>query len=343
MLDHVRNLVFEGGGVKGIAYIGAMEELDHVGVLKQIVRVGGTSAGAINATILALDYSLEEQNDLLKSLDFNEFMDDDWGVVRDTNRLLDRFGWHKGDFFHNWIGSLVKTKLGSKDATFLDLVSRGTRKLYVYGTNLSTGFSEVFSHEKTPNTSIADAVRISMSIPLFFAAVRNSRGDVYCDGGVLNNYPIKLFDREEYIQKDDRLACARTTDYYDRINAEFLKQHPKSKPYVYNRQTLGFRLDTKGEISLFRDRTAPEARQIADLFDFTKALISALISLQENYHLHEDDWHRTIYIDTLDVKTTDFALPREKKEALIMSGREGTKSYLDWYGKSEACNKPSAK
>jgi NTE family protein len=72
------------------------------------------------------------------------------------------------------------------------------------GTNLSTRFGEVFSAEHTPRMCIADAVRISMSIPLFFAAKRSLRGDVYVDGGVLENYPIKLFDREKYVAQEFR-------------------------------------------------------------------------------------------------------------------------------------------
>ena len=45
MAYQFRNLVFEGGGVKGIAYVGAMDVLQKNGVLKNIQRVGGTSAG----------------------------------------------------------------------------------------------------------------------------------------------------------------------------------------------------------------------------------------------------------------------------------------------------------
>jgi hypothetical protein len=37
------NLLFEGGNVKGIAYVGAMEELRSRDILPQIKRVGGTS------------------------------------------------------------------------------------------------------------------------------------------------------------------------------------------------------------------------------------------------------------------------------------------------------------
>ncbi len=38
-----RNLVFEGGGVKGIAYVGAMEVLQSMNILQNLTRVGSTS------------------------------------------------------------------------------------------------------------------------------------------------------------------------------------------------------------------------------------------------------------------------------------------------------------
>ena len=98
-----RNLVFEGGGVKGIAYVGAMEVLGRRGILRDISRVGGTSAGAINALLFALGYSNAETKKLLTGLDFTTFLDDDWGAVRDANRLLNSFGWHRGDAIHDWL------------------------------------------------------------------------------------------------------------------------------------------------------------------------------------------------------------------------------------------------
>jgi len=59
-MSQFRNLVFEGGGVKGIAYVGAMEVLEEKGILGDVRRVGGTSAGAINAVLLAAGYSNDE-------------------------------------------------------------------------------------------------------------------------------------------------------------------------------------------------------------------------------------------------------------------------------------------
>ena len=68
MAYHFRNLVFEGGGVKGIAYVGAMQVLEEKSILADIQRVGGTSVGAINALLFALGYDNNEQRDILWKL-----------------------------------------------------------------------------------------------------------------------------------------------------------------------------------------------------------------------------------------------------------------------------------
>jgi NTE family protein len=330
---HFRNLVFEGGGVKGIAYVGALGVLEQKEILKDIVRVGGTSAGAINAVLVGLNFSVAEVKEVMGRLNFRRFMDDSWGVLRDSKRLLTDFGWYKGDFFREWIGKLIEQKTGNANATFLEVhgqQGKGFREMFFVGTNLSTRFGEVFSFEHTPRMCIADAVRISMSIPLFFAAKRSLRGDVYVDGGVLDNYPIKLFDREKYIEN-----FSAPTDYYDAHNDNLKKTGKDISSYVYNQETLGFRLDSAKEIAVFRDQAEPEHRKIDDFFSYTWGLVETVLGFQDSLHLHSDDWHRTIYIDTLGVKTTEFDLSDERKEELAKSGTENTEKYFDWYDKPE--------
>jgi len=327
-----RNLVFEGGGVKGIAYVGAMRVLEQRGALEHIVRVAGTSAGAINALVYALGYDLNEQRDILYSTNFEDFMDDSFGVIRDIRRLARDFGWYKGDFVATWIGELVAAKLGRPDATFGDLAAAEHTDLYVVGTNLSTGYAEVFSKERHAEMPIAKAVRISMSIPLFFAAVRHGeRNDVYVDGGVIRNYPIKLFDREKYIDLSGESYAARRTEYYNRQNARFAQEVPGRSPYVYNRQSLGLRLDTREEIALYRYGEPPKGKPIRKFTEYARALLEALLCVQENQHLHGDDWHRTVYIDTLDVGTTDFDLSNKKKTVLVRSGIDCAEKYFTWF------------
>jgi len=331
-----RNFVFEGGGVKGIAYLGALDVLADREIIPDIQRIGGTSAGAINAILLGLGFTRKETKDILWSLDFNKFMDDSWGVIRDTNRLIEEYGWYKGDYFRNWIGKLIKEKTGNSESTFADVEAmkdkRGFKSLFFMGTNLSTSFSEVFSAEHTPRLCVADAVRISMSIPLFFAAKRSARGDVYVDGGVLDNYPVKLFDRKKYLDSGNYAE----PEYYKKINTRFKGADRPISSYVYNKETLGFRLDSKEEISVFRDHAEPPHRKIDNFFDYTWALIHTILEGQQSAHLHNDDWARTVYIDTLGVSTTDFDLSDAKKRALVQSGKQGAQEYFEWYDNAES-------
>ena len=344
MAYHFRNLVFEGGGVKGIAYVGATEVLEKKGILPNIQRVGGTSAGAINALLLGLNYTPAETKQILSELDFRNFLDDTWGVVRDTNRILAEFGWYKGDFFRRWICDRIAAKAGNPDATFNDIHNqmgqKGFRELSFVGTNLSTGFAEVFSNEHTPRWCVADAVRISMSIPLFFAAKRSMRGDVYVDGGLIDNYPIKMFDREKYV---DNKALVRIPEYYQTHNGALEAQGKSVNPYVYNVETLGFRLDSAKEIAVFRDQAEPEHQKIEDFFSYLSALVRTVMETQSSQHLHSDDWQRTIYIDTLGVGTTDFDLSDERKVALAGSGTMHTEEYFAWYDdpKNTPANRPT--
>jgi len=329
-----KNLVFEGGGVKGIAYVGAMGVLEEKGILKNIKRVGGTSAGAINAVLFGLGYSNAETKKILWGLNFKKFLDDSWGVVRDTKRLIEEFGWYKGDFFRGWIGKLIEKKTKKPDATFRDIhemgEDKGFRDIYMIGTNLSTRFAEIFSWEHTPRMPLADAVRISMSIPLFFTAKRSIRGDVYVDGGVLDNYPIKMFDRRKYIGEGEEMHFTEP-EYYKDHNKKLEKKGIDVSPYVYNKETLGFRLDSAKEIAVFRDQAEPETHHIDDFFSYLSGLIETIMESQASQHLHSDDWQRTVYIDSLGIKTTEFDLSDAKKKDLSASGKKNTKKYFKWY------------
>lgn len=73
----ITNLVFQGGGIRGIAYKGAYEELAENFVdVRGLQRIGGTSAGAISALPIALGYHHSELDPLI-DIDFSTFFDGD--------------------------------------------------------------------------------------------------------------------------------------------------------------------------------------------------------------------------------------------------------------------------
>ena len=279
----------------------------------------------------------------MQSLDFNDFRDDSWGALKDLNRLKNEYGWYKGDYFSDWMGDLLHRKTGNKNVSFKGLHEVTGKELYVYASNVSTKFGEVYSLEHTPRMRVVDAVRRSMSIPLFFRAIRDDRNDVFIDGGAINNYPVKLFDREKYLH--DTLLI-RTPSYYQQENKNLKKKSPKSSPFVYNKETLGFRLDSGREVGVFRDAQEPQSHNIENFMDYTMQLIRTILSVQDSQHLHSDDWHRTVYIKTLGVSTTDFDLSASLKKKLIAEGKKSTEDYLSWWrdtGNDLAMNHPAAK
>jgi NTE family protein len=184
------NLVLEGGGVKGIAYGGALGALEQQGILAKIERVAGTSAGAITAVLVALRYEPEQIRSLLYHLDFSRSED---GGGTGLFRLLRRFGFYRGDYYLGLMRCLVAGKTSDPRSTFADLRRLGMRDLRVFATDLDRRQGRELSYDASPAMEVALAARMSGSFPLFFAAVREG-GDVYVDGGVLRNYPIDAFD-----------------------------------------------------------------------------------------------------------------------------------------------------
>jgi NTE family protein len=297
-----KNLVFEGGGVKGVAFGGALNVLTKRGILDQIVRVGGTSAGAITAAMVALGYDADYIKQEMLGLDFNQFKDGNF--LGDVGRLFKKYGWYKGDTFLKFMEGQIANRTGTPDTTFDDLHNaispeNGFRDLYVVGTDLTTRQYQVFSYESTGDVKIADAVRISMSIPLFFAS-RTFDNDVFVDGGVLNNYPVTLFDDPRY--------------------------NHALPPGAPNPETIGFHLS----------KHVVQPYTITDLEQFVGNLFETILDVQDDALWNdEDNLRRTVCIDNLGIQTTDFDITREQREALIRQGHEATANYLRAYDAGE--------
>ncbi len=310
-----KNLIFEGGGVKGISYGGALLELDKLSLLKNVTRVAGTSAGAITATLLSLGYTPIDITVIIGRTDFHKFEDNTFFVIRDIIRLISKFGWNKGKAFSKWIGELIAAKTGNPDSTFIDFKNAGYKDLYVVCTNVTQQRAEILSYETTPDLSVREAVRMSMGIPIFFASVKNQQGDIIVDGAVTWNYPINIFDNIKYLDNPDN---GSKVDYN------------MDEGYVFNYETLGFRVDSTSEVNYARTDWQNEPKPIKNIKSFVGALMIFIMDMVNKKHLHKNDWNRTIFIDSLDVKTTEFKLSKEKIKALIDNGKKAVNEYVVW-------------
>jgi NTE family protein len=326
-----RNLVMEGGGIRGIAYGGALQVLEERGLLDSIERVGGTSAGAIQAALLAVGYSAKESVDVLQQTPIQRLNDGRFIFVGGSSRLLKQYGWYRGDQFTRYLTELVGAKTGQPNLTLGELHTLAQqqpghfRDLYTTGTNLTLQRTEIFSYETHATMRVADAVRISMSIPLYFRAVLldahgqvihgkpapNQPVQVLVDGGLLANYPIDLFDHTRYVSKG---ASSLVAD---------------AKGRTFNTETLGLRLDRDEQIRL--DTLATGRQQLApfDVSDF-KSYVGALYTVAvENLNPAQTaDWQRTVSISTAGFSPKIKRLSDEQKARLLASGQAGAHQFF---------------
>ena len=117
----VKNLVFEGGGIRGIAYCGVVTEMEAHNMIQHIEKVGGTSAGAIMALTVSLGYTGAEIRELIGQTNFKKFNDGRYLFVGGIHRTNKYFGWYRGRRFENWLEDLIETKTGNADITFGEL------------------------------------------------------------------------------------------------------------------------------------------------------------------------------------------------------------------------------
>jgi NTE family protein len=217
------DLVLEGGGVKGAGLAGA------VGVLSRdytFNRVAGTSAGAIVASFIAAGLT-DRLEEMMVTTDFAEFLDEG-GLLRHLDRLgeglevLLHEGIYRGKQLHRWIEQTLATA-PTPVHTWGDLRIPGTDehtpieqryRLVVVVSDISRGRMVRLPWDyqsllgKDPDTQpVADAVRASASIPFFFqpwrlpldpALAEGHKELVLTDGGMLSNFPVELFDDDEY-------------------------------------------------------------------------------------------------------------------------------------------------
>lgn len=343
-----KNLVFKGGGVRGIAYVGALKYLYDNGLTRSLERVAGTSAGAITALVLALNpESFSEIKRIADSLDYRKVPSEGekseqgeqgakgsqgeggsalaraaqlWqksqslGIVKNlqcTLRLVQDKGWYSSDYFYDWLREVIASRFSvdKKIFTFADFADPSIHKggrpffdLYVTGTDISNRTSRLFSAETTPDMEVALAVRISMSIPLFFEAVPyqypgTERPQIYADGGVMLNYPLSVFDDQKYCRRLDR---------------------------GMNPETLGF--------FLYSSPDATEYKEVKGMVDYISALFESLLLVQERLVLYgEKNKGRTIFINDEGIPSTDFDLaPGDEKYAkLFDSGYRAAAEFFD--------------
>ncbi|MBU3144327.1 patatin-like phospholipase family protein [Clostridium sp. CF012] len=308
--------VFEGGGVKGIGLVGALKTFENNGY--EWKNISGTSAGSIVASLLAVGYCTEDIKKLMLQLDYKKIADKNnfnIPILSNTFNLLFKKGIYKGDYLKNWLDEILSKKINhenGKKVTFGDLIIPEEKgillnnnkykrkyKLHIIATDISNGKMLILPEDiadygiNPDELQVSLAVRMSISIPYFFQ-------------------PINLHDvnsNKKFLIVDGGVLSNYPVWIFD-VNG--IPRWP----------TIGFKLGGNKDL---------REHKITNILNFTSSIIETMLEAQDDIHIREMDYLRTVKINTLDIKTTDFNISNKKIMDLYDSGEFCAKEFLkDW-------------
>lgn len=208
--------VFQGGGTKAAAFAGAYRVVHEAGV--KFHAVAGTSAGAIVAALIGAGAQPDFLEGALRSLDFKALLrpprpegrfSDNWSYL--VGKLLavlgtisTKFGYagkilrfggiYSSEGIEEWVENKLQELLGQTVPRGRDTIRFRDLLLptNIVASDLASGTARVMSIDRTPDTSVALAVRASCSIPIFFQPVIEGQNRLV-DGGIVSNLPTFVF------------------------------------------------------------------------------------------------------------------------------------------------------
>jgi len=183
---NIKHLVLSGGGLLGISYIGLFKYFEEKNYIKTIESITGCSAGAIFGSLLAIGYTYNELNSIVKSMIFKDYLKINIdSILNFTNTK----GFESGSTLNLFIRNCIKNKTGNENITFYEIQEKYKIKLQIGVTNLTQNKFELLNTTTSPELPIHTAISASIAIPFIFEPIVINN-DIYCDGGVLDNLPI---------------------------------------------------------------------------------------------------------------------------------------------------------
>jgi NTE family protein len=239
--DKIKNiLVISGGGLKGFSALGALTRLKELKIIENPEIYCGTSAGSAICLLLLIGYLPQDIYEILSSLDMSKM------TITNIDNIFDdiHIGLNSCKPIIYTIGYLMKQKKISVRITFSELYKKINKKLIITGVCLNNASLHYFSHETTPNMEILTAIKISISIPIIFKPhIYNNK--IWVDGGVMNNYPIDLFNDKI----DNVIGIYLDEEYIEYENFEDIQS------YIYQVIKCIFRGMNYNKIEMYKNNT----------------------------------------------------------------------------------------
>ena len=187
--------MFAGGGIRGLAYIGALQYLRDVKSVDfgahrpKLESVAGVSIGALLSLLICCGYSVPELISFGGDIKHTDVMTPDPVRLFSGELSIDN-----GETLTSFIKEKLIRNGFSPDTTFSQLFACTGIKFHVTVSDTTTASVVQITPDSHPHLPVYVAVQASMSIPLIFPPVKSPEGHLWVDGGLLENFPIMRFD-----------------------------------------------------------------------------------------------------------------------------------------------------
>lgn len=289
----LENLVFEGGGVHGLAYVGCVRALEQQNQLVTLRRVGGTSIGALIAAFLACALSSTAMEHELQRLSKRVVLGS-VSLCRLVVNIARRFGaYDMSRGMRSYLREIMQRYMNDADVTLGGVLAATGRELHICVFNSTRMCSETLSSRSHPHVHVVDALVAAMSVQAMFVPLPipgTAAGDVYSDDGLTNNMPLSIFDTD-----DD----------------------------VPNPHTLGIRSVASNSILFANEMTytPPPPRNIVE---YLSRLASLLIEAGQQRYERPRDAERTLFLKIpASIGSFDFDLTPATRTRLVQLGHDG--------------------
>jgi predicted acylesterase/phospholipase RssA len=183
----MKRLVFAGGGARCISFIHALAALDPI-LIKDVTEWWGTSAGALIAALLSVQFELSTLVHLSNTFDFRHFRNMELHTLFD---MVHTWGVDPGEGLLEGIFGILDL-VGAKDWTLSKVPG-----LHIIIADITNSTTLICSAKTHPDLLIAHALRASMSIPFIYMPYRHTNGHLWVDGGVRHNFAWSLLTPAE--------------------------------------------------------------------------------------------------------------------------------------------------
>ena len=218
------HLIFSGGNIWGIVYLGILRYLYINDLHIHIKDVAGTSFGASFAIIFALKIPIELIEEQFYNFSENEDMK--FISINNIKNIFSDFGFISTHKYLGYLKKYIQDTYHKDDLTFIEISKMFGINLHINALCINTGKIVIFNVNNTPNTSIIQACAASMSIPFIYKPeiIDNK---YYIDPGLIQNI---MYDEFCNVPKDFILNVIINIDAvpnYDNENLTFFQ-------YIYN-------------------------------------------------------------------------------------------------------------